>query len=132
MTFPAKQISVSINRPPQDVYDFAGNPENLTAWAAGLANAALSKSGDWWVTMSPMGEVKVKFAPENIYGVMDHDVVFPSGEINHNPFRVVKNASGSEVIFTLYHTPQMTEAAFDRDAAMVEKDLLKLKEILEK
>ena len=131
MIFPAKHISVSINRSPKDVYDFAANPENLTKWAAGLANAALSRSGDWWVTMSSMGEVKVKFVHGNVYGVMDHDVVLPSGDINHNPFRVVKNGDGSEVIFTLYRTPQMTDAEFDRDAEMVGKDLLKLKTILE-
>jgi uncharacterized membrane protein len=37
MTFMAKHISVSINRPAGQVYEFASNPENLPKWAAGLS-----------------------------------------------------------------------------------------------
>lgn len=131
MTFPAKQISVSINRPVSDVYQFAANPENLPKWAAGLAQSSLRRFGDSWIAESPMGQVTIKFAPENQLGVMDHEVMLPSGEVNHNPFRVVRNGNGSEVIFTLYHLPRLSEANFKKDAEMVEKDLRKLKLLLE-
>jgi len=35
MTFMAKHISVSINRPATQVYEFASNPENLPKWTGG-------------------------------------------------------------------------------------------------
>ena len=132
MTFPTKQISVSINRSAADVYHFAGNPENLPKWAEGLSKSKMSKVDGEWIADSPMGKVKVRFAKDNNFGVLDHDVVLPSGEVNHNPLRVVKNNNGSEVIFTLFHLPRMSDTEFNHDAELVEKDLKRLKAVLEK
>lgn len=132
MTFPARHISVSINRGPKEVYKFASNPENLPQWAEGLSRSSIQKSGDEWIADSPMGVVKVKFLEENRFGVIDHDVTLPTGEVVHNPLRVVKNGDGSEVIFTLFRLPQMSDSDFERDAQMVERDLQKLKSLLEK
>lgn len=126
-----KHISVSVNSKPSEIYKFAANPENLPKWAAGLSSATVVKSGDAWICESPMGQVKVKFAAENSFGVMDHDVTLPNGEVVHNPFRVLANGNGAEVVFTLYCMPQMTDAQFAQDAAMVQKDLETLKRILE-
>ena len=130
-TLPLKHISVSIHCSPRKVYEFASNPENLPQWAAGVANATLKKSGNEWTTNSPMGEIKIKFVEPNSFGVIDHNVTLPSGEVMHNPLRVMKNASGSEVLFTLFRRPEMTDEEFNKDAEMVNKDLLKLKSILE-
>lgn len=124
-------ISVSINRSPEDVYAFASSPENLPKWAAGLSNNVLKKVGDYWETDSPMGKVKIKFTPPNEFFVMDHDVILPNGEINHNPFRVLKNGEGSEVIFTVYRLPRMSDNDYQHDIQQVTQDLNKLKSILE-
>lgn len=62
---------------------------------------------------------------------MDHDVTLPWGEVNHNPFRVMRNADGSEVVFTLFRLPRMSDADFDKDARLIETDLLTLKTLLE-
>ncbi|WP_374074390.1 SRPBCC family protein [Bdellovibrio bacteriovorus] len=132
MTFPARHISVSINHPSSEVYEFTSNPENLPKWAEGLSGGSVIKSGDFWVSESPMGKVKIKFAEKNNLGVLDHDVTLPSGETNHNPFRVLKNGDGSEVVFTLYRLPKVTDQDFEKDAKQVEKDLKKLKSLLEK
>jgi hypothetical protein len=46
--------------------------------------------------------------------------------------RVLADGSGgSEVIFTLFRQPTMTDADFARDKGMVEADLAKLKQVLE-
>jgi hypothetical protein len=127
-----KHISISIDRSVKDVYRFASAPENLPLWAEGLSRSLVQKSGDEWIADSPMGKVKIKFAEENRFGIMDHDVTLPSGEVVHNPLRVVKNLKGSEIIFTLFRLPQMSDADFARDAEMVLKDLLRLKDLLEK
>lgn len=90
------------------------------------------KEGDHWISHSPMGKVRVKFSPPNPFGIMDHDVTLENNQTFHNPFRVLKNGDGSEVVFTLYRQPDMSEDDFLRDAQMVESDLLTLKSILEK
>lgn len=131
MSYPVKHVSITINRPAQKVYEFTSDPSHLPEWATGLANSTLKQEEETWVTDSPMGKVKIKFAPRNSFGVLDHDVTLPSGEVNHNPFRVITNGNNSEVIFSLFHLPRMSEEEFKRDSEMVLRDLKKLKEILE-
>jgi hypothetical protein len=130
-TYPAKHISISIARSPEDVYKFVSSGENLPLWAAGLSGAKIEKSGSDWIADSPMGKVKVRFAEKNSNGIADHDVTLPSGEVNHNPLRILKNGDGSEVVFTLYRLPRMNDKDFASDAGMIEKDLATLKKVLE-
>jgi Polyketide cyclase / dehydrase and lipid transport len=131
MTFMAKHISVSINRSADQVYEFVSDPENLPKWAAGLSGS-IKKVNDDWITESPMGRVKVKFAEKNRFGVLDHDVTLPSGVNVYNPVRVFPNNDGSELVFTLYRRPDVSDQDFAEDAKAVENDLAKLKTLLEK
>ena len=79
-----------------------------------------------------MGTVRVRFVEPNAFGVLDHDVRLESGVSVHNSMRVVARDDGrSEVIFTLFRRPGVSDAEFDADAGAVEKDLGALKEILE-
>src|SRR5687768_10392488 len=131
MTFAAIHISVAINRNAEAVYAFASDPANLPTWAAGLSGT-IRKEGDDWTAESPMGLVKVKFAPKNTFGILDHEVTLPSGLKVYNPMRVFPNNDGAELIFSLYRRPEMNEDQFQKDAAMVVSDLLKLKGMMEK
>ena len=130
MTFKSQHISVSIDRPANEVYEFASNPENLPKWAAGLSGSIENVKGDW-IAESPMGRVKVKFADKNTFGILDHDVTLPSGEKVNNPMRVVPNNEGSEVLFTLYQRPDVSNLMFAEDAKAVARDLQKLKTLLD-
>ena len=126
-----KHLSVGVNRAPDQVYAYAGNPENLPAWAAGLGNG-IKRAGNDWQVDTPQGKVTLRFAPPNIYGVLDHTVVLPDGAEVHVPMRVLANGDGSEVVITLYRQPEMDDAAFARDIGMIERDLATLKALLEK
>ncbi|MGH7823012.1 MAG: SRPBCC family protein [Candidatus Binatia bacterium] len=126
----ARHISVSIHRSPAEVYAFAANPVNLPKWAKGLSGSIENVDGEW-IADSPMGRVKVRFAPKNDLGVLDHDVVLASGETVHNPMRVVANGQGSEVIFTLFRRAGVGDEDFAADARAVQRDLEALKELLE-
>ena len=92
--FEVRNISVSIGRAPMDVYAFAGNGENLPRWATGLGQTIRDVGGEW-IADGPLGRVKIRFAAPNDLGVLDHDVVLPSGTTVHNPMRVVPNGAGS-------------------------------------
>ena len=48
-------ISVFIERPPSEVYEFASDPCNLPRWAAGLARSAVTPEGSRWVVDAPFG-----------------------------------------------------------------------------
>ena len=126
-----RHVSVSIKRPPEEVYAFASNPANLPKWAAGLGGS-IRQAGGEWVADGPMGSVKVRFAAPNALGVLDHDVTLPSGVTIHNPMRVVRRGQGSEVVFTLFRRPEVTDEEFAKDAGMVEKDLKTLRQLLER
>lgn len=127
-----QHISVTIDRRPAEVYEFASDPRNLSRWAAGLASSEVRRDGDEWVVDAPFGQVRVSFAPRNAFGVMDHVVKLESGVTIHNPMRVVPNGDGSEFIFTLMRQPGMSDEQFARDKAAVEKDLKTLKDLLER
>lgn len=123
-------VSVTIERPPAEVYAFASNPENLPRWASGLGRSIRQEGGEW-IAEGPMGQVKIRFAPPNDLGVLDHDVTLPTGDTVHNPMRVVPNGIGSELTFTLFRRQEMSGDQLEQDAETVRKDLLTLKAILE-
>ena len=131
MTLPARYISISIARPPREVYDFASNPENLPLWAAGLSGSISNVDGAW-IAESGLGRVRVEFAPSNEFGVLDHTVTLASGESFYNPMRTFANGEGSEVVFTLFRRPGVDDEEFEADAAAVARDLATLKGILER
>jgi hypothetical protein len=58
-------------------------------------------------------------------------VTLPGGQPVLNPIRVLPNGSGSEVVFTLFQHPGMSDQRFAEDAMLVEADLRLLKRILE-
>lgn len=123
-------LSTVIEATPEAVYAFAAEPANLRRWAAGLAEAEPAGEGGLLTVDSPMGRVTVRFAPANDFGVLDHDVTLPGGDVVHNPLRVLAHPEGAEVVFTLRQLA-MTDAELERDAAMVVADLARLKSLVE-
>lgn len=123
-------MSVYIARPVAQVYEYVSDPANLPRWAPGLGGSVVEVDGAWYVE-TPEGRARVTFAPDNEYGVLDHDVLTPSGEAVYVPLRAIADGDGCEVVFTVRRAPWMTDADFERDAAQVRRDLALLKEILE-
>lgn len=130
MSFEARHISQTIHRNPSDIAVFAGNPANLPQWAAGLSEGIRNDAGRW-ITDSPMGEVEVSFRSGIEFGILDHDVIFPDGTSVHNPLRVLHNDDVSEVVFTVYRLPNVSDEEFARDTEAVQKDLERLRDVLE-
>lgn len=130
MTSDSRHLSARIERPADEVYEYASNPANLPEWAPGLGSSVEMVDGKW-IVESPMGRVGVAFAPRNAYGILDHDVTLPSGETFSNPVRVIVDGSACEVVFTLRRQPGMGDADFARDADAVSADLARLKRVIE-
>jgi hypothetical protein len=118
-------VSRVIHASPESVYAYASDVANLPAWAAGLATSEVTRDGEDLLVDSPMGRVRVRFVPRNGFGVLDHDVILPSGTVVTNPLRVVAHPEGAEVIFTVRQI-ELTDDEFERDIRMVEADLERL------
>lgn len=111
---PTRSISVAIHCPVQTAYDFILEPSNLSKWASGIDDS-----------------IHVRFADRNTWGVVDHYATLPSGVTFYNPMRVIQNGDGCEVTFTLFRHPEMTAEKLEEDTRWIEKDLHKLKSLLE-
>lgn len=130
-TMQARVVHIGIDRPWQSVYAFAADPQTMPRWASGLADGLTQESADW-VAEGPLGAIRIRFSPDNEFGVIDHVVTMPSGQKVTNALRVIPNGDGAEVMFTLLRQPDMDDSQFAADAEWVMKDLKTLKALLER
>lgn len=114
MTSPSRNISISIERKPEEVYQFASNRSNLSKWAHGLVDTK-----------------KVHFVEKNDLGVLDHFITVASGETFFVAMRVIPNREGSEVVFTAFKHPGISDEDFLKDCFKISEDLSRLKHCLE-
>jgi hypothetical protein len=126
----SRTTSISIAATPAAVYEFVSNPQNMPKWARGFAKSVTPSKGDWIVETSG-GPVTLRFVNRNELGVLDHRVTLPQGLEINNSMRVVMNGSGSEVLFTLFQTENLSDTEFAADAELVMNDLQTLKRVLE-
>lgn len=127
----SRTLSVRIDRPYAEVYEFLVDPMNWNQWAVGLGKS-LRRSEGGWIADSDGGTIKVRFTPRNELGVLDHTVMRPSGADVYVPMRLIANGSGCELLFTLFREPGMTDDHYTADTNFVQRDLNRLKELLEK
>jgi hypothetical protein len=130
---PARTLSISIAAPAADVYAFMADPRRLPEWATGLGTTPTPLPDGAWRVESPVGPMRVVFAPANDFGVVDH-IVFPltgGDPVADVPLRVVPNGTGSEVMLTVFQQPDMSDEQYDADCALVQADLERLKHALE-
>ena len=130
VTSNSRHVSAHIDRPLQDVYDYASQPTHLPDWAGGLGSSVERVDGQW-VMDSPMGRIVLDFAARNDYGVLDHYVTTPTGETFYNPMRVTADGAGCEVVFTVRRLPGVSDEDFQRDVDAVQADLATLKQKME-
>ena len=130
MASESRHISLDIDRPAAEVYDYTSDHTNLPNWASGIGDSIELVDGEW-VVESPMGRFTIGFVDRHALGVLDHTVTLASGETFYNPMRVIQHGTGSEVVFTLRRSDDQTDAEFEHDAATIVADLHTLKALLE-
>lgn len=126
----ARHIGITIERSADEVYAFLAEPLNFPKWAEGLGHSFHHVEGMIWAAQTPMGPMRVAFSKPNPYGIIDHTLIPLDGPEMRNPMRVMPNGSESEVVFTLFQR-DMSDEEMARDAAMVARDLMALKALLE-
>ena len=111
-----KCLSVSINRPAAQAYDFLSRPENFPRWA---------------VAQTAQGSVALCFWERNSFGVLDYSVRWACGGTSYVPLRVVANGHGCKLVITLFRWLDMSDEEFADAASRKMQDLLAAKRILE-
>ena len=123
-------LSISIGCSPKGVYEFVSNGENLPKWAKTFCLSVKRSQGEWLVE-TPQGPVRIRLAQRNEFGVADHTVTPASDATLFVPMRVVPNGDGSELLFTLFQQPDMSDERYAKDIQLVQQDLETLKRIME-
>ena len=129
--FESHTLTVSIARAADVVYQFISNPANLPQWATAFCKS-IRPAGSDWLMETTVGPMRVRFVPPNAFRVADHFVSPAPGVEIHVPMRVLQNGCGSEVVFTLFRSPEMPPEKFAEDIRLVTQDLQTLKRVLEK
>lgn len=119
-------LSVFIDRDWREVYEAIWRPETLPAWASGLSSGNLRRDGAVWTAQGPDGPIHIRFSPHSEYGVMDHVVEADDRLLAQVPMRVFANGAGAQVMIVLFRQPDMSDAAYARDAQWVQRDLAAL------
>ena len=127
---PSVTLSISIAGKPADIAAYVADAANMPQWAGGFCKS-VRKDGDGWVVDTGEGEVGLKFLGPTSAGVLDHVVTIAPDMQVYVPMRVVPNEEGSEVLFTLFQPPAMTEFRLQQDIALVKSDLQRLKQVVE-
>ena len=129
-TLKSRTLSVSIARAPAEVYAYVSDAANMPRWATAFV-VAIRPAGDGWIVETAEGAMPLRFVPRNDLGVLDHVVTVASGQTVTNPMRVVANGDGSEVLFTVFQHPGMSDERFAIDCGYVQHDLRALRAVLE-
>lgn len=123
-------LSVSIKLKYLAAYDFLAKPENFPKWASGLCQSIQQQNGVW-VAETADGPMTIRFTAPNGFGVLDHYVSPQPGVEIYVPMRILANGDGSELVFTLFRQPGMSDEKFAEDIEWVGRDLKAVKALLE-
>lgn len=125
----SRTLAVSIERAPQEVYDYIVDPRHLPDWVPSFAQS-VRQEGEDWIVDTAGGPARIDFVPRNPWLVADHHVYLGDGTTVLNPLRVIPNGEGSEVVFTLIREASQSAAEFDELAGVVQDDLDRLRSVL--
>ena len=123
--------SVDIPASPDKVFAFLANPMNWPQYAVVNLRSVSPGQDGWFRAVTKFGEGALKVNAVKELGVFDH--IWKDPQATWQVFsRVVPNGEGATVMMTLFQPAVMTDRQFDEAMEEMEKEMKKLKEILER
>lgn len=116
--------SVSIPRPPHEVFSFLAEVESWPRWAV-LTVRRVRCEGQDWVVEGVEGEFPLVVVSRPEVGLFDYELGGWSVAM-----RVLPNGEGSEVVATFLQPAGMEEREFEQAANVRERELKALKVVL--
>ncbi|MGW7824369.1 SRPBCC family protein [Streptomyces puniciscabiei] len=133
MTSTARAVTktVTIARPPREVFAFLADAANWPLWAVVNVKAIEpDHEAGWWRMITPRGPARFRIRSNAELGLLDHDYIEEDAD-RSVPARVVPNGEGSEFMMTLVQPASYSDAFFDEQSALIDTELTTLKEVLE-
>lgn len=128
----ARTLTVLIDRPIDDVYDFLTDPTNLGRWTLAVEGQPQAGGGPMaWSYVGPGGPVLVRFSQPNPYHVLDYSMQSGVHVWQSSSMRLIRNGNGCVLVHTSVQQKLVSDAAFESEAAWLEADLLVLKTLME-
>lgn len=131
MILRSKTKTVSIEAPVEKVFSFLSDAENWPKWAIVNVLSVSPAENGWWDMNTPNGMAKLRIRSNEKLGTLDHDFIAPDAQWSV-PARVVSNGSGSLFMITFFQPPMFSDDFFDKQIILVDKELAKLKELMER
>lgn len=122
--------TVSIDAPVGKVFEFLADAGNWAQWAVVNVKSIEPGEGEWWDMETPVGRARLRIRPDASLGLLDHDFEAPDAAWTV-PARVVANGDGCEFMITFFQPPTFTKEFFEQQIGLVDKELAKLKELME-
>lgn len=122
--------SIDIGVSTQAAFTFLNDPMNWPKWAIVNMKSVTPGESGWYDTVTRQGKGQLKMASDLTSGILDHIWKDPQASWTV-PARVVPNGNGCTFLITFFQPPVLTDAAFDAAAKEVDREMAKLKEILE-
>ena len=124
-------IIIQIECPLEASYRFLADPRNYAEWAAVDKQSYHQLENGDWAGETTFGFRHFRFTSPNPFGVLDHAVFFPGEPLLYTPMRVIANEDGTELHFTFFQRPGMSEEQFVSAIEWITTDFLTLKSLLE-
>ena len=124
--------TVTIDAPPDTVFSFVADPENLPRWAVGFCRS-IRQDGDTgrWIAGTAQGEIPIRFDSDERAGTIDF-YFNPTAKLEVGAFsRVIPNGAGSEYIFTQFQVAGMTAEIFEAQVRALTEELQVLRGIIQ-
>jgi hypothetical protein len=132
----AKKISRSMTKSvdmrvsAERAFEFLNNLENWPKWAVVNMKSVKRAAEGWFDTETRFGKGQLRMLSNKGLGLLDHVWKDPQASWTV-PARVVPNGDGSTFMMTFLQPPILDDDAFEAAGKEVDKELTKLKEILE-
>ena len=128
----SRVVSIPIDRPLAEAYDFMSEPRNVAAWATVPVVSFRHVRDLEYAVDLPEGPAVMRFTPRNDYGVLDCSVTpVGSAVTRYVPARVFANGAGCELQLVMLRQQEMSAEAFASEQEWITADLLVLKSLLE-
>lgn len=123
--------TISIAKDVQTVFQFLNNGNNWPKCEiVNVRSVKKTSDKDWYDMITPMGSARLRIRANEEYGILDHDFIDPQASWTV-PARVVANGQGCEFMITLFQPLIFDNDFFDEQMALMDKELLMLKQIME-
>lgn len=128
----SETVTTVLDAPPQAVFDYMSQIENLPVWATEFARE-LKRDGDDWKVVNGLGEFFFEIRADAANGVIDMFAGSTKDEMAVFPTRAVALADGRTAYsFTMFQGPGMPDELFESQHASLRREFANIEAVFDR